>query len=77
VFGAVLERARGCAELRSTIPTTADEATFEQGLRAASRTVAALLEQTPAADLEKLLRDRVDAGQGPKAEVGWVPRSRS
>jgi ribosomal protein L16 Arg81 hydroxylase len=77
VFGAVLERARGCAELRSTIPTTADEATFEQGLRAASRTVAALLEQTPAADLEKLLRDRVDAGQGSKAEVGWVPRSRS
>jgi hypothetical protein len=77
VIDVVAERARGCAELRAAIPTAADGAAFEQGLRAASEALAALLEQTPPADLEKLLQDRVEAGQGPPARKEWVPRSPS
>ena len=77
VLGAVLERARGCAQLRASVPVVADGAAFEEGFRAASRTLMALLEQIPPADLEKLIRDRGEAGQGPPARERWVPRSPS
>lgn len=77
VLGAVLERARACPELRATIPLGADSVAFEDGFRAAAGTLGALLEQTPPGELEQLMRDRSDAGQGPPAREGWVSRSPS
>lgn len=77
VLGAVLERARGCPELRAAVPPVADGVAFEEGFRAAAGTLGALLEQTPPADLQKLMRDRGEAGQGLPAAKGWVPRSPS
>ncbi len=75
VLGAVLERARECPELRAAIPAAGDGQAFEEGLRAASKTLGSLLQQIPAAELEQLMRDRADAGQAPPAPRGWVPRS--
>jgi hypothetical protein len=77
VLGAVLERARGCADLRATVPTVAEGAAFEDGFRAATRTLGALLELTPLAELEKLVRERGNAGRGTPAPEGWLPRSPS
>ena len=76
VLAAVLERARGCSELRAAVPVE-DAAAFEHGFTAAAGTLGALLEQTAPADLRKLLRDRGRARQGPPAAEGWVPRSPS
>ena len=76
VLGAVLERARGCPELRAAIPRAGDGAAFEAGFRAATETLGVLLERIPPAELEQLMRDRADAGQAPPAPQGWVPRSR-
>lgn len=75
VLGVVLERARGCPELRAAIPPVADGLAFEEGFRAAAETLGTLLEQTPPAELAKLMRDRGQAEQGPPAREGWVPRS--
>ena len=74
VLGAALERAHGCPELRAAIPRAGDGA-FEEGFRAATETLVALLEQIPPAELEQLMRDRAAAGQAPPAPQGWVPRS--
>ena len=75
VLGAVLERARGCPELRAAIPAAGDAAAFEEGFRGASETLNALLERIPPAELEQLMRELADAGQAPPAPQGWVPRS--
>jgi hypothetical protein len=75
VLGAVLQGARECPELRAAIPAAANAAAFEEGFRAASKTLGTLLEQTPPAELEKLLRHRAQAEQAPPAPERWVPRS--
>ncbi|MDX6681954.1 MAG: hypothetical protein QOG94_1993 [Solirubrobacteraceae bacterium] len=77
VLGAVLERARACPELRAAIPPEANGTAFAEGLRAAAGTLGALLEQTPPAELDKLMRDRGDAALGLPARQGWVPRAPS
>lgn len=77
VLGAVLERARGCPQLRAAVPPVADGVAFEEGFRAAAGTLGALLNQTPPAELEKLMRERGTAGQGPPAREGWLARSPS
>jgi hypothetical protein len=77
VLGAVLERARGCSELRAAVPLVADGAAFEGGFRAAAGKLGALLEQTAPAELHKLMRDSREARQGLPAAEGWVPRSPS
>ena len=75
VLGAVLQRARERPQLRAAIPSTADEAAFEEGYRAAAGILTSLLEQAAPAELEQLMRDRVRAEQGRPAREGWVPRS--
>ena len=77
VLDAVLERARECPELRAAVPSVTDGVAFEEGFTVASGILGALLEQTPPAELEKLMRDRGEARQGPPARRGWVPRSPS
>ena len=77
VLGAVLERARGCPELRAAVPLMGDGPAFEDGFRAASSTLAALLEQAAPAELEQLVRDRGQVALSPPARAGWVARVQS
>jgi lysine-specific demethylase/histidyl-hydroxylase NO66 len=74
VLAAVLERARGCAQLRAALPL-GDEAGFEAGFSAAAETLAALLEQHSPAELHELMRATAEARQGLPAAAEWVPRS--
>ncbi len=76
-LGVVLGRARTCPELRTVVPPTASGAAFDEGFRAAARILGALLEQTPPAEVEQLMRDMAEARQGPPARDGWLPRSPS
>ena len=74
VLGAALKRSSGCAALRATIPH-ADETAFEHGYTVAIKAFGAILEQTPPAELEKLMRDEAKAGRTPAARDTWVSRS--
>ena len=74
VLGAALERSRGCPALRATIPL-ADGTAFDDGCTAAIKAFGDILEQTPSAELEKLMRDKAKAGQTPAARNRWLERS--
>jgi ribosomal protein L16 Arg81 hydroxylase len=75
VLGAVLEHARGCPELRATVPLVADVPAFEDGFRAASGTLAALLEHAAPTEIEQLVRDRGQVARTAPARAKWVPRA--